>query len=103
MAFSILAMVAAVRAIPLQYGLHEESLRFCLEVLVWDNDLAGAEFEIERIGGAPTSYDLGEAMRAVLLSVTEGEDRTLKYPATLHQTDLVVLHKVDLLRIESHL
>jgi len=45
----------------------------------------------------------GEAMRAVLLSVTEGEDRTLKYPATLHQTDLVVLHKVDLLRIESHL
>jgi len=54
---------------------------------------------LENVGNlvCPTSYDLGEAVRAVLLSVTEGEDKPLKYPATFHHADLVVLNKVDLL------
>src|SRR5260370_9390461 len=54
---------------------------------------------LENVGNlvCPTSYDLGEAARAVLLSVTEGEDKPLKYPATFHHADLMVLNKVDLL------
>jgi hydrogenase nickel incorporation protein HypB len=60
------------------------------------------DFEIlflENVGNlvCPTSYDLGEAARAVVLSVTEGEDKPLKYPATFHHADLMVLNKIDLL------
>jgi hydrogenase nickel incorporation protein HypB len=54
---------------------------------------------LENVGNlvCPTSYDLGEEARAVLLSVTEGEDKPLKYPATFHHADLMVLNKIDLL------
>ena len=54
---------------------------------------------LENVGNlvCPTSYDLGEEARAVLLSVTEGEDKPLKYPATFHHADLMVLSKIDLL------
>jgi hydrogenase nickel incorporation protein HypB len=54
---------------------------------------------IENVGNlvCPTSYDLGEEARVVLLSVTEGEDKPLKYPATFNRADLVVLTKMDLL------
>jgi hydrogenase nickel incorporation protein HypB len=54
---------------------------------------------LENVGNlvCPTSYDLGEAARAVLLSVTEGEDKPLKYPATFHHADVMVLNKIDLL------
>jgi hydrogenase nickel incorporation protein HypB len=54
---------------------------------------------IENVGNlvCPTSYDLGEEARVVLLSVTEGEDKPLKYPATFSRADLVILNKVDLL------
>ena len=54
---------------------------------------------IENVGNlvCPTSYDLGEDARAVVLSVTEGEDKPLKYPATFHHADLMVLNKIDLL------
>jgi hydrogenase nickel incorporation protein HypB len=60
------------------------------------------DFEIlfvENVGNlvCPTSYDLGEEARAVLLSVTEGEDKPLKYPATFHHADVMVLNKIDLL------
>jgi hydrogenase nickel incorporation protein HypB len=60
------------------------------------------DFEIlflENVGNlvCPTSYDLGKDARAVLLSVTEGEDKPLKYPATFHHADLMVLNKIDLL------
>ena len=53
---------------------------------------------IENVGNlvCPAAYDLGETLRVVLLSVTEGEDKPLKYPATFHGADLVVLTKVDL-------
>jgi hydrogenase nickel incorporation protein HypB len=54
---------------------------------------------VENVGNlvCPTSYDLGEDARAVLLSVTEGEDKPLKYPATFHHADVMVLNKIDLL------
>jgi hydrogenase nickel incorporation protein HypB len=54
---------------------------------------------LENVGNlvCPTSYDLGEDARAVLLSVTEGEDKPLKYPATFHHADLVLITKTDLL------
>lgn len=54
---------------------------------------------VENVGNlvCPTSYDLGEEVRVVLLSVTEGEDKPLKYPATFHRADLMVLNKIDLL------
>jgi hydrogenase nickel incorporation protein HypB len=44
----------------------------------------------------PAAYDLGESLRVVLLSVTEGEDKPLKYPATFHSADLVLISKNDL-------
>ncbi|HZT33205.1 MAG TPA: hydrogenase nickel incorporation protein HypB [Bryobacteraceae bacterium] len=53
----------------------------------------------ENVGNlvCPTSYDLGESARVVVMSVTEGEDKPLKYPATFAHADLVVLNKIDLL------
>lgn len=53
---------------------------------------------IENVGNlvCPASFSLGEDRRVVLLSVTEGEDKPLKYPATFHSSDLVVITKVDL-------
>jgi hydrogenase nickel incorporation protein HypB len=53
---------------------------------------------IENVGNlvCPTAYDLGETQRIVLLSVTEGEDKPLKYPATFYSADLVVISKSDL-------
>lgn len=54
---------------------------------------------VENVGNlvCPTSYDLGEEARVVILSVAEGEDKPLKYPATFYHADLVVLSKIDLL------
>jgi len=54
---------------------------------------------VENVGNlvCPTSYDLGEEARVVVFSVAEGEDKPLKYPATFHRADLVVLNKIDLL------
>jgi hydrogenase nickel incorporation protein HypB len=54
---------------------------------------------IENVGNlvCPTSYDLGEAFKVVLLSVTEGEDKPLKYPAIFLKSALMVVTKIDLL------
>jgi hydrogenase nickel incorporation protein HypB len=53
---------------------------------------------IENVGNlvCPASYDLGEDRRVVLLSVTEGEDKPLKYPVIFRQADLVLITKCDL-------
>jgi hydrogenase nickel incorporation protein HypB len=45
----------------------------------------------------PSSYDLGEAAKLVLLSVTEGEDKPLKYPGIFHRSALMILTKTNLL------
>ncbi|MGO8674685.1 MAG: hydrogenase nickel incorporation protein HypB [Limisphaerales bacterium] len=53
---------------------------------------------IENVGNlvCPASYDLGEDLRVVLLSVTEGEDKPLKYPPMFQAADVVVISKIDL-------
>jgi hydrogenase nickel incorporation protein HypB len=53
---------------------------------------------IENVGNlvCPSSYDLGEAMRVVLLSTTEGEDKPLKYPPMFNSSDVAVVTKTDL-------
>jgi hydrogenase nickel incorporation protein HypB len=53
---------------------------------------------IENVGNlvCPSSYDLGEAMRVVLLSCTEGEDKPLKYPTIFNTADVALLTKLDL-------
>jgi len=53
---------------------------------------------IENVGNlvCPASYDLGEDLRVVLLSVTEGEDKPLKYPPMFQSADAVILSKIDL-------
>jgi hydrogenase nickel incorporation protein HypB len=54
---------------------------------------------VENVGNlvCPSSYDLGEDAKIVLLSVTEGEDKPLKYPSIFLRAELLVLNKVDLL------
>ena len=53
---------------------------------------------IENVGNlvCPSSYDLGEDLRLVLISVTEGEDKPLKYPTIFNSADVAVVTKIDL-------
>ncbi len=53
---------------------------------------------IENVGNlvCPSSYDLGEALRVVLMSTTEGEDKPLKYPTIFNTADVAVITKMDL-------
>ncbi len=62
-------------------------------------DLTGLDVVfIENVGNlvCPSAFDLGESLRVVLLSVTEGEDKPLKYPQMFATADLVVVTKIDL-------
>lgn len=54
---------------------------------------------IENIGNlvCPASYDLGEDIKMVVMSVTEGNDKPLKYPAMFQRSSAVILNKIDLL------
>jgi hydrogenase nickel incorporation protein HypB len=56
-------------------------------------------FVIENVGNlvCPAIYDLGQAVNVVAMSVTEGEDKPIKYPVMFRKADLVLLTKVDLL------
>ncbi len=65
-----------------------------------DNVAHGADYLfIENVGNlvCPAIYDLGQAVNVVALSVTEGEDKPLKYPVMFRTADLVLLTKTDLL------
>ena len=65
---------------------------------------------IENVGNlvCPASYDLGENLRAVLFSTTEGEDKPLKYPTIFNTSDVAVITKIDLAdavgfdRVQAH-
>ncbi len=79
--------------------------RFAISTPRWSSGaLAGwdlAELDllfIENVGNlvCPASYDLGEDLRVVLISVTEGEDKPLKYPTIFNTADVAVITKVDL-------
>lgn len=64
-----------------------------------DWDLENLDFLfIENVGNlvCPSSYDLGEALRVVLMSVTEGEDKPRKYPTIFNTADAAVITKTDL-------
>jgi hydrogenase nickel incorporation protein HypB len=63
----------------------------------WDLSSLDTLF-IENVGNlvCPASYDIGEHVRVVMLSVTEGEDKPLKYPTIFNTADLVLITKMDL-------
>lgn len=63
----------------------------------WDLDQFDFLF-VENVGNlvCPSSYDLGENLRMVLMSVTEGEDKPLKYPMIFNRADVALLTKMDL-------
>ncbi|MEP7065934.1 MAG: hydrogenase nickel incorporation protein HypB [Gemmatimonadota bacterium] len=63
----------------------------------WDLNALDFLF-VENVGNlvCPASYDLGENLRVVLLSVTEGEDKPLKYPTIFNSADLAMITKIDL-------
>ena len=78
---------------------------FTAQGLQVDGQLAGVGSDahldllaIENVGNlvCPTGFDLGEDTRVALLSVTEGEDKPLKYPLTCRRADVVVITKTDL-------
>ncbi|MFQ5568966.1 MAG: hydrogenase nickel incorporation protein HypB [Rhodothermales bacterium] len=54
---------------------------------------------IENVGNlvCPSSYDLGEDMKIVLISTTEGDDKPLKYPGMFRRSSIMVINKIDLL------
>jgi hydrogenase nickel incorporation protein HypB len=62
-------------------------------------DLQGGHLFIENVGNlvCPAAFDLGEAHKIAILSVTEGEDKPLKYPDMFYAADLMLLNKTDLL------
>jgi len=65
----------------------------------WGIDLSGLDYLfIENVGNlvCPASYDLGEHLRAVMLSVTEGEDKPLKYPTMFNSSDVTLITKIDI-------
>jgi hydrogenase nickel incorporation protein HypB len=75
-----------------------------LEAAMVENALADWDLNqldflfIENVGNlvCPSSYDLGEDQRVVLLSVTEGEDKPLKYPTIFNSADVAIVTKSDL-------
>ena len=75
-----------------------------LDAQMIQNALEGWELDrldflfIENVGNlvCPSSYDLGEELRIVLLSVTEGEDKPLKYPTIFNSSDIAVITKIDM-------
>ena len=70
-----------------------------VEKALADWDLHQMDFLfIENVGNlvCPSSYDLGENLRLVLMSVTEGEDKPLKYPTIFNSADVAVVSKNDL-------
>jgi len=91
---------AGIRAHSITTGsachLDAEMVHHALHHLRW-NDLD--DLFIENVGNlvCPAVYDLGQAANVVVLAVTEGEDKPLKYPVMFHKADLVVISKIDLL------
>jgi hydrogenase nickel incorporation protein HypB len=70
-----------------------------VETALADWDLETLDFLfIENVGNlvCPASYDLGEHVRVVLMSVTEGEDKPLKYPTIFNTADAALITKIDI-------
>jgi hydrogenase nickel incorporation protein HypB len=88
---------APVRQITTGTLCHLEAAMVEEAVSAWRLDELDVLF-VENVGNlvCPASYDLGEHLRVVLLSVTEGEDKPLKYPSIFNSADVALVTKVDL-------
>ena len=89
---------AAVVQVNTGSGCHLDAEMLARALAVLD-PAAGSLVLIENVGNlvCPALFDLGEAARVVIMSVTEGDDKPLKYPHMFRRADLLVLNKVDLL------
>jgi hydrogenase nickel incorporation protein HypB len=90
---------APVRQIVTGNTCHLEADMIATHLDDWQIDLTALDYLfIENVGNlvCPASYDLGEQLRVVLLSVTEGEDKPLKYPTLFYSADVAVITKIDL-------
>ena len=91
---------APVRQINTHGICHLEAEMVSRHLADWDGvDLGGLDYLfIENVGNlvCPSSYDLGERVRVALLSVTEGEDKPLKYPTLFNSADAAVITKMDI-------
>src|SRR4029077_15514783 len=88
---------APVRQITTGTVCHLEAAMVESALTGWNLDELDLVF-IENVGNlvCPASYDLGEDLRLVLMSVTEGEDKPLKYPTIFNTADVAVITKMDL-------
>jgi hydrogenase nickel incorporation protein HypB len=89
--------LAPVRQIVTGTVCHLEAAMIENALIGWNLDELDLLF-IENVGNlvCPASYDLGEDLRLVLMSVTEGEDKPLKYPTIFNTADVAVITKLDL-------
>lgn len=91
---------AAVRQITTGTLCHLEAAMVASALEGWD--LSQLDWlMLENVGNlvCPATFDLGETLRVVLLSVTEGEDKPRKYPPIFHTADAVLVTKIDLAEV----
>nr|WP_248892843.1 hydrogenase nickel incorporation protein HypB [Bacillus methanolicus] len=88
---------AKVRQITTGTVCHLEADMIKRSLEAWDLENIDFLF-IENVGNlvCPASYDLGENLRVILFSVTEGEDKPMKYPTLVNSADMAVITKIDL-------
>jgi len=88
---------APVKQITTGTTCHLDASMISAALMDWNLKGLGILF-IETVGNlvCPSSYDLGEDLRAVLMSTTEGEDKPLKYPTIFNTADIAVITKIDL-------
>ena len=88
---------APVKQITTGTTCHLDASMISTALIDWNLKGLGILF-IENVGNlvCPSSYDLGEDLRAVLMSTTEGEDKPLKYPTIFNTADIAVITKIDL-------
>lgn len=90
---------ASVRQITTSGNCHLEAHMIGDHLRDWNLEVEGLDFLfIENVGNlvCPSHYDLGEDIRVVMLSVTEGEDKPLKYPPMFNSSDVAVITKIDI-------
>ena len=91
---------APVRQVNTHGICHLDAEMISKHLLGWEGvELAGLDYLfIENVGNlvCPSSYDLGERIRVALLSVTEGEDKPLKYPTLFNSADAAVITQIDI-------
>jgi len=91
---------APVRQINTHGICHLDAEMIDKHLAAWEGvELAALDYLfIENVGNlvCPSSYDLGEKIRVALLSVTEGEDKPLKYPTLFNSADAAVITKIDI-------